>query len=406
MDTQKKSPKSQSETLKQRASHQPQSNETGSPETDMEWVMRTMDAGQHTPSPSTMLQLQRLIGNRAAGQFVSQSEPRSGLQRSTVNPNGAVIKPIGGLLANMLQRWPAPETDDTPPKSNFPMYKCHDAVVYWVLRSLPLTAKQAQKALSLLQNKKGPSAGWIVEALGYGSGTRINGAQDAAAGDILFTGATSYVAHTMVVTDADHIKGFNNYGTFGTEAGGDQYSVEQFSNSEGRRMWHTVKGQEQMGRGPDASFPTYKVAFGTAQAALRNFIATVKSSDKNYNNPNMNVKKKGCYITTAVTMTRGLPDDCDELTALRAFRDDYLLKLPNGEELVALYYDYAPLILEEISKQKDAGAVYSTLYDVIHSCVDAIKNGDNEFAYQTYCRMVIKLQEEYLPDLTMPAYQI
>ena len=132
--------------------------------------------------------------------------------------------------------------------------------------------------------------------------------------------------------------------------------------------------------------------------------------DPDYDNPNMNVgsvsipalkKKKGCYLTTAVMMTRGAPDDCEELEVLRAFRDGYLLAKPNGPQLVQTYYEHAPLILEEIAKQPDPAAIYCYLYEVIRFCVDAIDEGMNELAYRTYCHMVVEMKERFIPDVAV-----
>ena len=45
----------------------------------------------------------------------------------------------------------------------------------------------------------------------------------------------------------------------------------------------------------------------------------------------------GCFLTSACTEARGLPDDCHELTVLRAFRDGYLRSQPEGEAEIAEY---------------------------------------------------------------------
>ena len=49
-----------------------------------------------------------------------------------------------------------------------------------------------------------------------------------------------------------------------------------------------------------------------------------------------------CYLTSACTEARGLPDDCAELTALRAFRDSYVRSQPEGESDIQHYYAVAP----------------------------------------------------------------
>ena len=40
----------------------------------------------------------------------------------------------------------------------------------------------------------------------------------------------------------------------------------------------------------------------------------------------------GCYLTSACTAAMGLPDDCEELSILRRFRDEWLSKQPGGKE--------------------------------------------------------------------------
>jgi len=121
--------------------------------------------------------------------------------------------------------------------------------------------------------------------------------------------------------------------------------------------------------------------------------------------PKKSAQEKCCYITTACIEAQGLPDDCEELTVLRAFRDSYLKQKSNGESLIALYYEHSPKILEHIHRSEDEEEILRRLYHIIKKCVEAIKNGDNEYAYKTYCEMVIKLKDKYAPDLpvTIPA---
>ncbi|MEO5645302.1 MAG: CFI-box-CTERM domain-containing protein [Bacteroidia bacterium] len=106
-----------------------------------------------------------------------------------------------------------------------------------------------------------------------------------------------------------------------------------------------------------------------------------------------------CYITTACVQYKGLPDDCEELTLLRSFRDNYLLARENGKELLRLYYDHAPLILQSISRRHDEDEILARLYKIIKQCAEEIKNGNNEIAYLIYCRMVVKLKEEFIPGI-------
>lgn len=113
---------------------------------------------------------------------------------------------------------------------------------------------------------------------------------------------------------------------------------------------------------------------------------------------------KKCFLTTACVEYKGLGDDCEELSTLRAFRDGYLMQKPNGRELVEMYYDYSPAIVDVIEAQENKAEILENLYGVIRQCVDAIQADHNEWAYQTYCRMVVDLKQQWIPEVDMPDY--
>lgn len=110
--------------------------------------------------------------------------------------------------------------------------------------------------------------------------------------------------------------------------------------------------------------------------------------------------KKGgpCFLTTACTQHMGLPDDCEALTTLRAFRDGYMSKLKEGPAMIAEYYRIAPKIVQGIHgrPEEEADWHWSSIYEIIRSCVDAIKNEHNDFAYEAYQSMVLHLKEEFI----------
>lgn len=104
-----------------------------------------------------------------------------------------------------------------------------------------------------------------------------------------------------------------------------------------------------------------------------------------------------CYLTTACVKYKGLDDDCEELTVLRYFRDTYLMEKPNGKAMIAMYYEQAPCILHNIAKE-NMGAqekIMEQIYGIVRRCVDAINDGDNEFAFLEYCNMVRMLDAQY-----------
>lgn len=110
------------------------------------------------------------------------------------------------------------------------------------------------------------------------------------------------------------------------------------------------------------------------------------------------VQSKGCcFLTTACVTHKGLPDDCEELTILRHFRDTYLINKLNGKDLIAMYYARAPYILANIHKRRkeEEEMILESIYGIVRECVDAILSGDNEFAFRTYCDMVVRLDSEY-----------
>jgi hypothetical protein len=107
-------------------------------------------------------------------------------------------------------------------------------------------------------------------------------------------------------------------------------------------------------------------------------------------------KSTGCFITTACTEAKGLPDDCYELQTLRAFRDGYMRALPDGQALIAQYYDVAPKIVARIKAQPDAHEILFGLYNRIVESVRLIEAKQYEQALHRYGAIVLELKERYL----------
>jgi len=104
----------------------------------------------------------------------------------------------------------------------------------------------------------------------------------------------------------------------------------------------------------------------------------------------------GCYLTTACVVSRGLPDDCDELQTLRAFRDSYLVALPNGREEIEQYYQMAPGIVSNIDKQSNREEIWNQVYtDLVKPCVRMIHAQENEPAHQLYKAYSLALSRKY-----------
>jgi len=94
----------------------------------------------------------------------------------------------------------------------------------------------------------------------------------------------------------------------------------------------------------------------------------------------------GCFLTTACCTHRGLPDNCEELTVLRKFRDTFVPK-----DLIHRYYSIAPNICIHI--QGDSNTL-DYVYRVVQSCVLDIKKGRNQSALRKYKLMVHKLERK------------
>jgi hypothetical protein len=105
-----------------------------------------------------------------------------------------------------------------------------------------------------------------------------------------------------------------------------------------------------------------------------------------------------CFLTTACVEARGLPDDCEELTVLRRFRDEYVRNEPGGEALIAHYYDVAPRIVAALDERPDRAAILDWIYGVVRDCMAAIGIGEAQRALLRYGAMVTGLEAMLAPD--------
>lgn len=107
-------------------------------------------------------------------------------------------------------------------------------------------------------------------------------------------------------------------------------------------------------------------------------------------------KRKLCFITTAVCRTLDKPDCCEELTALRAFRDEYLLCTENGRAKVNEYYMLAPLIVEEIDRSGKADEAYRSIYsEYLTPCLKELRENRFDDCEKRYEAMLRDLQRAW-----------
>ncbi len=104
-----------------------------------------------------------------------------------------------------------------------------------------------------------------------------------------------------------------------------------------------------------------------------------------------------CFITTAVCRQAGKPDDCEELTAFRSFRDGYLRSCPDGPALIEEYYQIAPGIVARIELSQDPAAQYEAIRrDYLAPCFADIQAGRLAQCKRRYETMVRTLEKRYL----------
>lgn len=103
----------------------------------------------------------------------------------------------------------------------------------------------------------------------------------------------------------------------------------------------------------------------------------------------------GCFITTAVCEARGEPDDCPTLTKLRAFRDSYMQETRQRQDLVRLYYETAPKIVDRINAREDRQAFIEYLYCrfIVPACA-SIDFGNTQDAFNLYTQMIVFAHQE------------
>jgi len=104
-----------------------------------------------------------------------------------------------------------------------------------------------------------------------------------------------------------------------------------------------------------------------------------------------------CFITTATLASIGKADNCIELNSFRDFRDHWLLNEPDGQRLVAEYYNIAPKIVAAIDSDPYKSVIYKSLWNQsIQPCLKLIEDSRFEEAKAIYCEVVTNLKLEYL----------
>ena len=108
--------------------------------------------------------------------------------------------------------------------------------------------------------------------------------------------------------------------------------------------------------------------------------------------------KGGCYLTTACTENKGLPDDCYELETMRGFRDNFLLKNKEGIAIVDEYYKIAPAIVSSIQSSQNKDYYLNFIYDnLVVNTISLVNDKKYELAQEFYTQFTKELHRTFLP---------
>ncbi len=109
-----------------------------------------------------------------------------------------------------------------------------------------------------------------------------------------------------------------------------------------------------------------------------------------------NIDRKS-YLTIACmkSMVGCFDDNCEELTIIRKFRDEYVSK-----EDIEHYYEIAPIIVDAINEAENSDEIWKYIYEnVVTHCVTSIKEEEYDYAYNRYKCNVMTLEEIYARPL-------
>jgi len=106
----------------------------------------------------------------------------------------------------------------------------------------------------------------------------------------------------------------------------------------------------------------------------------------------------GCYLTSACVEYMGKPDDCEELTVLRKFRDEVLSKTKEGKALIKKYYEVAPSIVDKIEMSNNKAKYYDYIYKKVKQCMNFLNENNHKDALLLYKEMVELLDKELQDD--------
>ena len=100
-----------------------------------------------------------------------------------------------------------------------------------------------------------------------------------------------------------------------------------------------------------------------------------------------------CFISTVICEYFGKSDDCVELNKLRNYRDNWLRNQPDGSQLIAMYYNNAPLIVSKLKTSSNYATYCQYLWDnYLQPCLVLIETKQFESCKELYIKMYRYLQ--------------
>jgi len=103
-----------------------------------------------------------------------------------------------------------------------------------------------------------------------------------------------------------------------------------------------------------------------------------------------------CFLTSACVHSKGLPDDCEELSSLRSLRDDYMMHYDEGRRLIEAYYSDGPTVVKAINSCSNKDIIYNYIYDhMVKPTVNLTRQKKYPEAVSYYKNFVSALKKQY-----------
>lgn len=138
---------------------------------------------------------------------------------------------------------------------------------------------------------------------------------------------------------------------------------------------------------------TYEIATEGLNDAIQSIHNAVLDRAEQHPPETCKPDPQSCFLTTACCAFMGRPDECIELQTLRAFRDGWLARRPDGAALIGDYYRIAPRLCRAIAG--NTTELRRLYWGTILPCVAAIHLGAHGLAFRLYRRMIHRLSAKY-----------